>query len=187
MIPCVVTSVGKRTVNVVTVSPTPVELVDIPVWTIFTGDSMLDIPLAKGTSGVLIYFSVESRRFLEAGEVLVDFNRPDPERNCFFLPGFNSGIQDIDLKGDRLRIKYKGLTLEMRDGKLSITNNQADLIAELAAVVGEIIGCLTEPDKAPFSYTEMGVTIPVIPNTIYMNPAKIAELQLMVSKIGSFT
>lgn len=140
MIPAIVKSYDykTKTATVVVSDSQPYELQDIPVWNIYTGDGIFNVPLLEGTAGMLMYCSIDAYDFFWNGEIELNTVRVGAEATPVFLPGWQSFIQDYDVLEDgillgwnnsRVKIQPDMLTLESGDGSITVEPEQTTIHA----------------------------------------------------------
>lgn len=139
MIQAVVDSYDSKlkTVNVWTCEPRPIKLKHVRVQTLFTGDTIVSIPMKKGTAG-LVAFIDENQQFVFKGNIQ-QTEMFEGGITAVFFPGFNSFAQDFDVP-DGVYLKHGETEILVKtDGTVSIKNSTADLLKEVVSLVEQLV------------------------------------------------
>jgi len=118
-----------HTANIVTVEPSPILLQDIPVWSIFTGNQVFNVPLSAGTSGLLLFADIDVTDYLYNGNISLGFrhNTNDRYANAMFIPGFNSFVQDFRCPKDAIYIKRGNCNIKIYDDNMLLSSKSSSV------------------------------------------------------------
>jgi len=194
-----------KTANIVTVEPRPVLLEDVPIWSIFTGQSIFHVPLDPGTSGLILFCEIDSFDFLMNGKVALEFahSAVDKYANAIFLPGYNSFLQDYDVPKDAIYFKRGDCVVSIKSdqidisndnnskisvkssGKIEISNSTASLLVEIVNVLEEIKGALTTPGVWEYVVPPSTTPVPCTANAVTVANL-LLSIEPLIAKIDSF-
>jgi hypothetical protein len=134
-----------RTASIVTVDQHPVTIPDIPVWSIFTGSTIFNIPLEKGTVGLIMFVDVDTTDFFHNGNISVKF--VDAFRtelnNAIFIPGWNSFVQEYDVEEKGVLLKRGNCNIVIKDDNLKLSSKSSYLDIKEKEIVLDIDSKLT--------------------------------------------
>lgn len=121
--------IKTKTADIVTVEANPILLNDIPVWSIFTGGQIFNIPLQEGTSGVILFGEIDSTDFLYNGNIGISFvnKAQDKYSNALFIPGFNSFMQEYDCPKDGIYIRRGDCSITIKSDELNYASKSSSL------------------------------------------------------------
>ena len=131
-----------RTATIVTVDQHPVTIPDVPVWSIFTGSTIFNIPLEKGTVGLVMFVDVDTTDFFHNGNIAVKF--VDAFRtelnNAIFIPGWNSFVQVYDVEEKGVLLKRGECSIVIKDDNLKLNSKSSSLDIKDKEIVLDVNG-----------------------------------------------
>lgn len=132
MIPSIVKSYDykTKTATVVVSDSQPYEIKDVPVWNIYTGEGIFNVPLLEGTAGMLMYCSVDAYDFFWNGEIELNTVRVGAEATPVFLPGWQSFIQDYDVLEDGILLGWNNSRIKIQPDMLTAESGAGSVVIE---------------------------------------------------------
>lgn len=134
--------IKTKTADIVTVESNPILLSDIPVWSIFTGSQIFNIPLQEGTSGIILFGDIDSTDFLYNGNIGISFvnKAQDKYSNALFIPGFNSFMAEYDCPKDGIYIRRGDCSITIKSDELNYASKSSYLDIKEKEIVLDVNG-----------------------------------------------
>ncbi|HPS31690.1 MAG TPA: Gp138 family membrane-puncturing spike protein [bacterium] len=118
-------------------------LAEVPVFYFVTGEEVgLFSPLAKGDTGLLLFFDDNIDGFINSAEKDKEKHSHDIS-DCIFIPGFLTNSKRMS-NPTELILKNKNSKLIMQNGKLSLGNNTVEVLATIESTLEKISSTLTK-------------------------------------------